>query len=326
MQQESPLLTLPEDLLLHVLAFLSVQEFAISQLVCRSFRVAVSSSERYTFILSSLDAAQPLRTVSAGGSLFRTPKLVFDRCRALGDSWAESLCATIRLNPYLKSLSLRGCTLTERSMPLLSEAVAECRSLKLLNISWNKIGPQGLKYLSKGALHLRVFCLEECGIGDEGCEYLAKSLKGGKGEDCCLKELNMDGNNIGSRGASILCKALQKSKLQTLNFSNNPIGPSSGQELANMLLSQSHLKALLLHKCGLGDDGLGALSSGLKAGSKSLETLDISSNDITDVGILSLAEVLEDTSLPLKRVETGGNLCGWREEDAIQQLLAFKRI
>ena len=66
--------------------------------------------------------------------------------------------------------------------------------------------------------------------------------------------------------------------VETLNFSSKELGPASAMVIASLISANGSLTSLSLGDNNLGDEGVEALSIGLK-NSKSLTTLDLSNGD-----------------------------------------------
>ncbi len=137
----------------------------------------------------------------------------------------------------LNKLDLSTCSLTEKCMTALCEALSDehCR-LTNLNLDFNDIGDEGVRMLCcalrKGQCKLTVLSLLECSITDECmpslCEALGdqrcklteleifsdhftdkylSSLSGTlKLEHCCLRVLNIDSDNFTDEGKRLLKK------------------------------------------------------------------------------------------------------------------------
>ena len=81
---------------------------------------------------------------------------------------------------------------------------ANCPNLKSLRLSWNDIGPQGVKHVadSTNFQNLTTLVLSENHIGDEGLGYFAeaKSLEN-------LESLDLRNNKVTDQGAIALSKS-----------------------------------------------------------------------------------------------------------------------
>jgi len=149
----------------------------------------------------------------------------------------------------------------------LETVLGKCNSLTSLDLSNNKFGDTGIKYLEQLQQlcqldSLAILNLSEIQIGPLGAESLPSVLK----KLSSLVLLDLSYNNIGPIGTQKLTLGLvspQCSSLSHLNLSNNNIGPLGAKSLASVL-----------HQC------------------RSLTLLDLSSNRIGPVGAKKLAAMI----------------------------------
>ena len=129
----------------------------------------------------------------------------------------------------------------------LETVLGKCNSLTSLNLSNNKFGDTGIKYLEQLQQlsqldSLAILNLSEIQIGPLGAESLPSVLK----KLSSLVHLNLSNNNIGPLGTQKLTPVLvspQCSSLSHLDISNNNIGPLGAKSLASVL----NLCGLLTH-------------------------------------------------------------------------------
>jgi GTP pyrophosphokinase len=153
----------------------------------------------------------------------------------------------------------------------LETVLGKCNSLTSLDLSNNKFGDTGIKYLEQLQQlsqldSLAILNLSEIQIGPNGAESLPSVLK----KLSSLNHLDISYNNIGPIGTQKLMQSLvcpQCSSLSYLNLSNNNIGPLGAESLASVL-----------DRC-------------------SLTHLDISSNRIGPVGAEEIAAMLPQSKL-----------------------------
>jgi Ran GTPase-activating protein (RanGAP) involved in mRNA processing and transport len=145
--------------------------------------------------------------------------------------------------------------------------LGKCNSLTSVDLSNNKFGDTGIKYLEQLQQlsqldSLAILNLSEIQIGPLGAESLPSVLEKLRS----LVHLNLSNNNIGPLGTQKLTPALvssQCSSLSHLNLSNNNIGPLGAESLASVL-----------HQC------------------RFLTLLDLSNNRIGPVGAEKLAAMI----------------------------------
>jgi Ran GTPase-activating protein (RanGAP) involved in mRNA processing and transport len=164
-----------------------------------------------------------------------------------------------------------------------------------LNLSYNKLGPEGTKYLSRALENnssLVQLHLEENKIGPEGAQYLSRALE----NNSSLNQLYLRNNKIGPDGAQHFARALENnSSLLMLDLDNNKIGPKGTQHLARGLKNNSSLTQLHLEENKIGSEGARHVASVIENNS-SLTVLNLEDNNIGSEGAQYLAKALENNS------------------------------
>ena len=87
-------------------------------------------------------------------------------------------------------------------------ALYKCYFYSTINLSCNKIGAEGAKYVAEALkvnTSLTKIYLAGNKIGDEGAKYVGEALK----VNTSLTEIHLDGNNIGADGAKYVAEALK---------------------------------------------------------------------------------------------------------------------
>ncbi|KAK3506000.1 hypothetical protein QTP70_018856 [Hemibagrus guttatus] len=251
------------------------------------------------------------------------------RCAALGvKSWSALVSALISESYNLRELHL---------------------NVKILNLSWNKLGDSGVKSLSAGLENpyckvetLRLF---NCGVSDEGCAALTSALRSNPSH---LKELNLTNNNLGDSGVKSLSDVLEKPhcKLEILGFlmqpkRKNPVLPVVVQKVVFSLASGAKLTCRYplvktsvefnqalhnfftrLYGCGVTDKGCAALSSALRSNPSHLRELNLNYNNFGDSGVKSLSAVLENPKCKLEKLWLCG--CGVSDEGCVALTSALR--
>ncbi|XP_069036204.1 NLR family CARD domain-containing protein 3-like isoform X2 [Lepisosteus oculatus] len=119
-----------------------------------------------------------------------------------------------------KTLRMRECGLTERCCEDLASALqSQYSSLRELNLSKNNLGDSGVKLLSAALrdpnCKLTTLWMWRCELTERCCEDLASVLQS---QHSSLRELVLNGNNLGVSGVKLLSAALRdpNCKLTTL--------------------------------------------------------------------------------------------------------------
>ncbi|XP_057674006.1 MHC class II transactivator isoform X2 [Corythoichthys intestinalis] len=111
---------------------------------------------------------------------------------------------------------------------------------------------------------------------------------------CELQHLDLEGNNIGDKGAEQLAETFGSlCFLQILNLSQNYIGDNGVQKMVTRLTDLSKLRCLILYSNMISDNGASALAAVLPH-MASLTDLDVKYNKLSDVGAQCLGASLRE--------------------------------
>ena len=176
-------------------------------------------------------------------------------------------------NAYLSVLSLRGCSLCDEKMAALFSNLISCTSLNHFDIDHNEFGIDGLQtmvpFLENLPNLLYLNFMGNDGFNSECFELLFRTLYRASSKvrviyfrNCSitdisaletytlpnLKELGLNGNNIGNLGCITLANLLQKdgSKLEQLAVHNTGIDDEGAEILATSLKHNTTLKVIQL--------------------------------------------------------------------------------
>ena len=178
-------------------------------------------------------------------------------------------------------------------------------NLRKLFIQQNKLRAEGAHELSKLVLLLKnceLIELSSNNLCDEGLQHIIKMLP----SLINLRAFSVASNNLTS--VELLCSMISKHcHLTHLCLSYNPIGTTGAYHITEMLKICPTLIDLRVSNCQLCDDGVLVLAETLGQESK-LEFLDLSDNDITEVGAAYLASSLSNSHL--KKLLLGSNPIG----------------
>ena len=155
-------------------------------------------------------------------------------------------------------------------------------------------------------LHVHIFdtCIEidfknKCfiSVGFVSCQHKYRRYGISKDERIKVKRM-MD-----SRGMHKLSTSLSSVPVKELNLTAHKIGDVGAKYLREPLGNNLYLEQLIIHNCGIGEDGITSLFAGL-AGNNIVTTLDASLNPFGDNGAVKLAEYINRTSLQVLDIST----------------------
>jgi Ran GTPase-activating protein (RanGAP) involved in mRNA processing and transport len=229
-------------------------------------------------------------------------------------------------NRTLYTLILMGNALADDTLLALSNAAACNRDLTRIDLSWNKVGPNGTRCLTRAFQRnpLCVYQLAANALGDEGTTHLCEALQrhGGRSQ----LSLNLYNNEISYSGANAVGQLLaQTSVVQDVSLAGNTIGFKGAQALQQHLtdfavLAACPLRFLNLSDNWLGDEGAASVAAIIAADLPALERLDVSDNQITDPGATTIVmAVLRNTHLRILNCEN--NRLGAKAVEAVVQLV-----
>tara|TARA_B110000977_G_scaffold158602_1_gene202178 strand:- start:21042 stop:22967 length:1926 start_codon:yes stop_codon:yes gene_type:complete len=200
---------------------------------------------------------------------------------------------------------------------LLADAIAGTSAATSLSVRVNATGPFAVtptrahtlgEALGADTCEGRISSIHviETWLGAEGWAQLAPSLKR---RASSLVSFSAEGDEIDAAAGAILGEALVMcTKLETVRFARNPLGDAGAAALSRNVASFAGLTSLTLSRCDIGDVGAAAVAKALPV---TLMMLDLSSNEITALGLGYLSAVWREGKVPaLSRLNISGNDIG----------------
>nr|KAF6267981.1 ribonuclease/angiogenin inhibitor 1 [Pipistrellus kuhlii] len=213
----------------------------------------------------------------------------------IGEAGARMLCRGLADSTCpLESLRLESCGLTAANCADLSAIVAAKPSLSELQLGNNKLGDAGIAALCPGLLspgsRLKTLWLWECDFTASACKDLCRVL----GAKESLRELSVAGNAVGDEGARLLCESLRdpSCRLESLWIKSCSLTAACCQHVSAMLAQNRSLQELQMSSNNLGDAGMEELCQGLSQPGTTLRVLSVGDCEVTDQGCTSLAALL----------------------------------
>ncbi|XP_072472240.1 NACHT, LRR and PYD domains-containing protein 12-like [Notamacropus eugenii] len=228
---------------------------------------------------------------------------------ALGNQGVRLLCQGLRHpNCQLQNLRLKRCQISSAACQDIALALMTNQNLIRLDLSRNVLGATGVKLLCEGLqhpkCHLQMLQLRRCQVDEAACQELSKVLSTSQH----LTELDLTGNSLGDLGLQHLCPGLSHPacKLQTLWLKICHLTPSACHNLSTVLSTNQNLTELDLSLNDLGDLGVKSLCEGLCHSKSQLQTLRLGICRLTFVSCEALSTTLQ-SNIHLKELDVSFN-------------------
>ncbi|QIV96660.1 leucine rich repeat (LRR) protein [Allofrancisella inopinata] len=180
----------------------------------------------------------------------------------------------------LKSLSFSSHEITDVGVKSIATFMSHTKCLKSLELSSNSITDVGVEYITTNLSSLSSLSLSSNSITDVGVEYITTNLSS-------LSSLSLSSDSITDVGLKYIAQNL--SALMSLNLSGcKKITDVGVRSIATFMSRTKRLKFLELSSNNITDVGLKYIAQNLP----SLSSLSLSSNSITDEGVRYIAQNL----------------------------------
>ncbi|XP_073689391.1 NACHT, LRR and PYD domains-containing protein 3-like [Garra rufa] len=216
-----------------------------------------------------------------------------------------------------------GCGLDETCCETISSALQSSDShLTELDLSYNHLQDSGVQLIYDGLksshCQLNILRLYGCKITAQSCEFFSSALQS---SNSVLRELDLSNNDLKDTGVKLLSDGLKRNcKLEILRLILCNLTAQCCESLSSVLqCSNSGLKELDLSNNDLKDIGVMLLSDGLKRNCK-LEILRLSGCMVTKEGCDCLSSVLSSNPSHLRELDLSYNHPG----DSGKRLLSEK--
>ena len=210
----------------------------------------------------------------------------------------------------VESLDLSGKNLGVASTIVIASLISVNGSLTSLNVHSNSLGAEGAAALASALAaigSLTSVDLSENHLTNRGRDMTGiKQLAAALGVNGSLTALDLSYNSFEDEGLSAVCEAIQsnkETKLSSLNFKNNDIGPVGANAVAAMVAATGSLTSLDLSNnalCGMATygggtytaEGITAIANALRVNG-SLTELSIYGNRVGDEGVGAICEAIQ---------------------------------
>ncbi|XP_039682183.1 NACHT, LRR and PYD domains-containing protein 12-like [Perca fluviatilis] len=242
----------------------------------------------------------------------------------IGDDGLRHLASGLRSPKcQLETLKLSQCNIEQKGCSCLASALQKNTGhLKVLDLSINMVGDEGAIELFQKCDISQLTKLEmyHCGLTALSCRSIGEALKI---ETSTLVELNLSNNDLKDEGFALICEGMYAwCSLEKLNVSRCGITGTGCYKLAKVLCCVSQLygvpmaktelhavelKELDLSMNCLGDEGIKAISAGLKNPYLNLKTLNLSHCSLTDDCCAELASGFASQGYVIRELDLSGN-------------------
>uniref|UniRef100_A0A663FCJ1 NLR family CARD domain containing 3 n=1 Tax=Aquila chrysaetos chrysaetos TaxID=223781 RepID=A0A663FCJ1_AQUCH len=203
----------------------------------------------------------------------------------------------------IQKLSLAENQISNKGTKALARSLMVNRSLTVLDLRSNSVGPTGAKGLPRTPSLLSPCSLQHNTIKEDGATFLAEALL----TNHRLTTLHLQKNAIGARGARKIAEALkQNCSLKELTLSSNSVGDNGSVALAEALKVNHSLQSLDLQSNSISSAGVTALTAALSS-NKGLINLNLRENSISKEGGPAIARALR-TNSTLRKLDLAANL------------------
>ncbi|OEU20601.1 RNI-like protein, partial [Fragilariopsis cylindrus CCMP1102] len=212
-----------------------------------------------------------------------------------GEDGAIAMADFLRQGSRLRKLFMTGNRIGGDGVKAITEAILEqeiqMRELYLGGTGMGLIGCQAVARLLEKSWYLRVISLPNCDIGDDEICMLASCIKSNKGR-LPIESLQLSFNNISYKGLEAVANALWGSTtLKELKVDNNIIGDRGAHQMAAIIPTMKVFKILDVGFNKITASGLTVLMKTI-AESQTLESLSVSGNAIDSNAAKSVAFAL----------------------------------
>ena len=244
----------------------------------------------------------------------------------LGDDGAAHLAENLFCNATaaLTTLLLSDCGIKEFGVKQIGTKLQEINTLQKLDLSKNHVGDGSLGHLSQllcESTALKNLNLKQCSISISGFNgFLAKlSAAYQNNGTSFLETLNISKNGLGDETVPLLAEVLAHNNcsIKTIKYDQNNVTNSGATKWAKFLKSQklrkrteitekvpeNWLQELTLKGNNISADGVYEIAKALKANRDKLRKLDLRDNDIGASGVKYLRDFLMGPNKSMEEAE-----------------------
>jgi len=241
-----------------------------------------------------------------------------------GDADVVELCEVLPRFAAVRTLDLSRNKIGPEGASALGEALKVNAVVTELELSGNEIGEEGAKAIAEALKVNAVLTsvdLQSNSIRDDGAKAIAEAMK----VNAVLTTLRLDGNEIGSEGAIAIAEALKvNAVVTTLDLRWSKIGVDGAKAIAEALKVNAVVNTLYLGGNSIGDEGAKAIAEVLKVNAV-LTSVDLQLNSIGNDGAKAIAEAMKVNAV-LTSVDLQLNSIGNDGAKAIAEALKVNAV
>lgn len=226
-------------------------------------------------------------------------------------------------NVTLTDFSLRHCHICPRGATAISHFLKQHPKLQEFRLTDSQFRGNSVQILCEGLKESnslqRVYLVNNELNGAESARQISNMLSGS-----CLRELYLGENNLGDEGVEVLSQGILfgNTALRHLDLRSNGITPTGALSLQGLIVSSLYLLSLNLSSNELSNLGTTALARGLQHRGCQLQKLDLNSNEVDTAGAKAVAFMLR-TNKTLEDLNLSFNSIGDKGVTAIASALEF---
>eukprot|EP00531_Pseudo-nitzschia_arenysensis_P000658 CAMPEP_0116126854 /NCGR_PEP_ID=MMETSP0329-20121206/6543_1 /TAXON_ID=697910 /ORGANISM="Pseudo-nitzschia arenysensis, Strain B593" /LENGTH=964 /DNA_ID=CAMNT_0003620943 /DNA_START=134 /DNA_END=3028 /DNA_ORIENTATION=- len=183
----------------------------------------------------------------------------------------QALARLLEKSCFLRVLSLPNCDIGDEEVRMLALSIKSNKDqlpIESLQLSFNNITHHGLEAMANalwGSTTLKELKVDNNIIGDRGAHQIAAIIPAIK----VIEVLDVGFNSITAQGLTVLMKTVAESKsLLSLSLSGNAIDANAAKSLAYALAFNCSLKSIFLVHCSIGHEEQRHIIAGIVSNSR----------------------------------------------------------
>eukprot|EP00980_Cylindrotheca_fusiformis_P030276 scaffold24618_cov127-Cylindrotheca_fusiformis.AAC.9 len=188
----------------------------------------------------------------------------------MGTLGCHAVARLLEKTSYLRVISFPNCDIGDEEVGILASSIKANKAslpIECIQLSFNDMRHKGLESLTNavwGSTTLKELRIDNNNIGDRGAHQVAAILPALK----ALEVLDVGFNSIKATGLNVLMKAVAESQqLQSLSVSGNAIDVPAAKAVAYALAYNQSLRSLYLVHCNINHEGQRHISAGIVSNS-----------------------------------------------------------